>query len=412
LCGKDGGEDISSDIYRNRAHVNLLLSRFDEAKADGLASVTGSKDEKGRLLDSKAKFRAGSAAYSLGQYEEAQRLFKEALELSPEDKDTSTYLRSIDVRLQEQNTGNFNFTKIRSKLSKARPRVDTATYVGNVEVRDSALGGRGMFAKQDIKAGELILCEKAFCVAWGHEEESWTAMTYDARDDRIRAYPAGLTKVIVQKLLNNPSQIEKVMSLYSDWRSIGKDTLIGEDGPVVDTFQVHDIVCRNAFGPGPVLPNETENIRKASTGLWVMAAYINHSCLANAVKDHIGDLLLIRATRDISAGEEVTHQYDSATDYAERQEALKRTWGFECQCSLCKAESEDTVETRKKRKDLELQALAAMSREPPNRAKRTTVLKLERWAKSIRETYDEARYKGLPRTALLQVEGWLKQAQR
>ncbi|SMQ54380.1 unnamed protein product [Zymoseptoria tritici ST99CH_3D7] len=412
LCGKDGGEDIRHDIYRNRAHVNLLLNRFDEAKADGLASVTGGGDEKSRLLDSKAQYRAGCAAYSLGQFEDAQRPFKAAQELAPEDKDTNTFLRNIDARLREQVSGDYNFTKIRLKLSKARPRVDAATFVGNVEVRDSPLGGRGVFATKEISAGELILCEKAFCVAWGHEEESWTAMTYDARDDRIRAYPAGLTKVIVQKLLNNPSQIEKVMDLFGDWRSIGKEVVIGEDGPVVEAFQVHDVVCRNAFGPGAVVAGEAENIRKASTGLWLMAAYINHSCLPNAEKSFLGDLMVVRATRNITAGSEITHSYDSSSDYDARQEALMKTWGFRCRCELCKADGGDAAEVRKKRRNLEQQALAVVAKEHPSSARRTTVLKVERLAKLINETYDDERYKDLPRMALAQIEAWLGQAVR
>jgi hypothetical protein len=216
-----------------------------------------------------------------------------------------------------------------------------------------------------------------------------------------------LTKVIVQKLLDNPSQIDQVMDLFGDYRSIGKQVLHGEDGAVVDTFQCHDIVCRNAFGPGAVISGEEENIRKASTGLWLMAAYVNHSCVANAEKDHIGDLLTMRAKRDIQAGEEITHQYDASTDYDARQEALMRTWGFNCNCALCKAESGDRAEARKKRQELEQQAFAAMSKEHPGHAKRMTIMKLERLAKAISETYDSGRYKGLPRTSLVQLEAYL-----
>jgi len=41
---------------------------------------------------------------------------------------------------------------------------------------------------------------------------------------------------------------------------------------VVDVFRVHDIVSRNAFGPGSQFGEES--VSKASTGLWIWAAYI------------------------------------------------------------------------------------------------------------------------------------------
>lgn len=408
---KPGEDDISKDIYRNRAHVNLILNRFDEAKADGIASITGIDDEKHKLLDSKANFRAGSAAYSLGEYEESQKLFKTALGLSPDDKDAQTYLRSIDARLNEQRTGEYNFNKMRLKLSKSRSRVDAATFSNRITIGKSPLGGRGMFAAQDIKAGELILCEKAFRVAWGHEKDAWTAMTFDARDEKIRAFPAGLSKVVVQKLLNNPSQIPKVMELFGDWRSIDAEVLIGEDGPVVDTFQIHDIVCRNGFGPGPVDPSHNEDARHASTGIWLVAASTNHSCLANSTKDHIGDILILRAIKDISAGEEITHSYDESSDYDGRTEKFETTWGFKCSCQLCQAEEADGAEIRQKRRELEGSVAAFIDREHPSgNSKKMAIMKAEKLARDINATYDDERYKGLPRTALLPIQDWLEKA--
>lgn len=408
---KPGEEDISKDIHRNRAHVNLILSRFDEAKADGMAAITGIADEKHKLLDSKAKFRAGSAAYSLGEFHEAQKLFEEALSLSPEDKDAQIYLRNIEARLREQQTGDYNFNKMRLRLSPARSRVDAATFSRRIKTDDSPLGGRGMFATQDLQPGDLILCEKAFRVAWSHEKDAWTAMTFDARDDRIRAFPAGLSKVVVQKLLNNPSQIPRVTSLYSDWRSdnIGTKTLIGEDGPVVDTFQIHDLICRNAFGPGPVDPSQNEDARHASTGLWLLAATANHSCLANATKEFIGDMLILRAARPIATGEEITHCYDESSDYDSRREKLEITWGFKCHCPLCEAEVADGEDLRRKRRELEGSVAAFLDREHPSgNSKKMAVMKAEKLAREIRGTYDEERYRDLPRRALGPIQAWLE----
>jgi hypothetical protein len=54
------------------------------------------------------------------------------------------------------------------------------------------------------------------------------------------------------------------------------------------------------------------------------------------VRSFLGDMLFLRATRDIEQGEEITSQYVSPDlVYRARQETFKGTWGFECDCTLC-----------------------------------------------------------------------------
>ncbi|RKU47094.1 hypothetical protein DL546_001752 [Coniochaeta pulveracea] len=405
----DTNADLARDLSRNRAHVNLLLDRLDEAKTDATASLIGKDDQRSKDLDSKAFFRAGSAAYSLGEYQEAKDFFDERLKLMPDNKEATAFLKRIRRRLHEQETGSHDLKKIRAGLSRARPRVDAATFTRNTRVGESTRRGRGLFATRDIAAGEIVMCEKAFCVVWGHESAALTAMTYDLRDDRIRVSPVGLSKSIVQKLLSNPSQIERVMDLHGDYQGDGKAASSTEDGPVVDTFRVHDIMSRNAFGPGSQFGEEGAS--NASTGLWIWAAYINHSCIANAKKEYVGDLMVIRATQAIASGEEIFHAYDESSDYEARQKALMTTWGFECNCALCAVEKGDDPAVRKKRQELADEADAFVAREPWTNAKRLTIVKAQRLARSIDDTYDGKRYKsGLPRLATRRIQEWLANA--
>ncbi|KAI1778851.1 SET domain-containing protein [Hypoxylon cercidicola] len=397
--------DLARDLSRNRAHVNLLLNQLDEAKADAINSLTGREDQRSKDLDSKAYFRAGCAAYNLGEYQEAKGYFKEQQKLSPGNETASAYLRNIEKRLREQDAGAYNFKKIKAGLSRNRPRIDAASFISNTKIEESPGRGRGLFATRDIAAGEIVMCEKAFCVVWGHENETLTAMTYDVRDDRIRVSPVGLTKSIVQKLISNPSQIETVMDMYGDYQGDVKDAPMTEDGPVVDTFRVHDIVCRNAFGPGG--QHGDEGISNASTGLWVRAAYINHSCVPNAQKEYVGDLMVLRAVRSIAAGQEISHSYDESSDYDARRAALLTTWGFECGCALCAAEKTDDPAARKKRKELAGEADLFVANEHWGGAKRLTVVKARRIARDIEGTYDGEKYKGLPRLAARTIQQWL-----
>lgn len=412
LMPSDGAakEDLAYDLFRNRAYVNLILNRYDEAKADALASLTGREEQNSKDLDSKAYFRAGSAAYQLGEFLEAKRFFEEHQRLTPGPKDT-TRLRLTELRIKEQATGGYNFKKIKAGLSEARPRVDAASFTRNVTIRESPGRGRGLFTTRDLNSGDVILCEKSFCVVWGHEDEALTAFTYDGRDDRIRICPAGLNKAIVEKLLDNPSQLGKVMDLYGDYRGIDKQVTIPD--VVVDTFQVHDIVSRNAFGPGSVSSrpqHQEEGSSNSSAGLWVLASYANHSCVPNAEKESIGDLMVLRATRPISAGDEITHSYDVSSNYDSRVGTLMNTWGFICDCSLCAAEKADGPALRKKRQDLEGEANAFADGNAPVGAKRLSIVKARRLVRSINDTYDDERYNGLPRMALLRIQKWLAEA--
>lgn len=404
----DPNQELVRDISRNRAYVNLLLSQLDEAITDAKASLIGNEDQRSKELNAKAYYRAGCAAYNLGRFEEAKSYFEEQQKLVPTDKDAALNLRRIEIRLREQNTGKYDFKKLKASATKARPRVDAASFVSNIEFKESPGRGRGAFASRDISTGELIICEKSFCVVWGHEDEALTAITYDVRDDRIRVSPVGLDKATMQRLLNNPSQIERVMELYGDWEGNGKDGLKTEDGPVVDAFRVHDIVSRNAFGAGGL--HSEEDASNASTGLWIWSAYLNHSCLPNATKESIGDMMVFRAIKPIKAGEEVFHPYDQSADYDARRNALLTTWGFECDCALCRAEKEDDPAVRKKRRELAAEADAFVQREHWANAKRLVIAKAQRLAKAIDETYDAERYKGLPRLAAERIQGWLNTA--
>lgn len=342
-------EAMTRDLHRNRAHTNLLLSHLAAAKSDALSSLTGAdatRDPQSVALDSKAYYRAGCAAYNLCEYEQAKDFFSRRQRLTPEVGDAA--VRMTDQRVLERDTGAYGWPRIRAAAAFSRFReVDAASFVGRTRVGHSPGRGRGLFAVCDIPRGGLVLCEKAFCVAWGDGKASAAAVTYDVRDGRIRVSPVGLVRAVAEKLRGTPSYLEPVMELYGDFR--GNEDLPHHEelqhsdngSSVVDVFQVHDIVSRNAFGLGPTprdagRPEAEVGAMGTSTGLWVRAARINHSCVPNTEKEFVGDMMLVRAKRSIAAGEEILHSYiDESGSYKSRQEALVTTWGFECGCGLC-----------------------------------------------------------------------------
>nr|POE93356.1 set and mynd domain-containing protein [Quercus suber] len=402
---------VTFDLHRNRAHVNLLLNRFDGAKTDALAAITNVDDAKHKDLDSKAYFRAGTAAYNLGAYEEAKGFFEHQQRLTPNDKDVVSLMKRTEKRLRECKTGEYDFRALRAGLTRARPTVDSASFMGDTEVRDNPGADRGLFATRDFNPDEIVMCEKVFCLVWGYRNEAWTAMTYDVRDDKIRATPAGLDQALVQRLLDNPSQAEKVLDLRGDYPGTGKQLVFKDGSPVIDTFQIRDIIAHNAFAASAP-DGRAEDARNASTGLWVRAAYINHSCVPNVYKEYIGDLMVVRTTGKVAAGDELMHSYDENPDFEARQKNLLTTWGFTCQCALCRAEEADGPELRKQRLELLGQASAIAERESPLLVKRLVLAKLERLVKRIHETYDEKRYADIPRPGVARLQQWVESAKK
>ncbi|GAX80730.1 hypothetical protein CEUSTIGMA_g8165.t1 [Chlamydomonas eustigma] len=82
-------------------------------------------------------------------------------------------------------------------------------------------------------------------------------------------------------------------------------------------------------------------------GLWPEVAMINHSCAPNALRVLLGDRMLVRATRNLLKGEEVTLSYLSLpgpgqglefSPVNERRRMLQDSHGFECNCYRCKLE--------------------------------------------------------------------------
>ena len=68
-----------------------------------------------------------------------------------------------------------------------------------------------------------------------------------------------------------------------------------------------------------------------------MASYINHACMSNCRSIVIGDMHIVRATRDLPAGTELRFLYawpSSTDDYTAIQKNFQH-WKFTCDCGMC-----------------------------------------------------------------------------
>ena len=77
-----------------------------------------------------------------------------------------------------------------------------------------------------------------------------------------------------------------------------------------------------------------------TTGLFLQASHINHSCCSNVRRSFVGDMQIVRASQDMQAGTEMVFEYigrDFKDLNAKMQKKLEN-WGFACTCDICKQE--------------------------------------------------------------------------
>ena len=120
----------------------------------------------------------------------------------------------------------------------------------------------------------------------------------------------------------------------------------------ISDANILSIIRRNAFGPdyhNYTAMEQTWNkqVRTQSgtdpyrrvLGLYPLAAIINHSCSANAVRVFAGELMMVHACTMIPRGEEIVWSYiPSSQPYHVRKNVIHSKFGFECCCDRCKKE--------------------------------------------------------------------------
>lgn len=104
-------ETLASNLFRNRAHVNLQLGRFDEALSDALSSMKCCNEDSHGEIQAKAYYRAGLAAYELGDFQAAKTYFEEQEKIQPGNRYAEFSLKKARSRLHEQEAGIFDLER-------------------------------------------------------------------------------------------------------------------------------------------------------------------------------------------------------------------------------------------------------------------------------------------------------------
>ena len=220
-------------IKRNRSLAYLKTKQFDGALSDTGFPNFGPKPVE------KALFRAAEALYFLQRFKECGGVLETLCATFPDNRQASVASDRARSRCLEASSGDYDFKLLQREAKKLRPpHLDHATYVGPVEIREAAEKGRGLFVTEAVKAGDLLLCEKAFTHAYVPETGIGNSkVTLLMNPEKGRGFMGGqadLIKLIVQKLYRNPSVAPAFTTLHHGTYKPAS-TLAVDGKPVVDT---------------------------------------------------------------------------------------------------------------------------------------------------------------------------------
>ncbi|CAL5212960.1 unnamed protein product [Lathyrus oleraceus] len=338
----------------NRAEAKSRLREFNSAlqDCDDALQVDGSHFKtlvcKGKIL------------LSLSRYSTALHCFKMAL-LDPQANGNDDFLGFWQKCRKFEFLSRTGFLDLSDWVSNGFPgkAPELAEYIGDVQIRKSEISGRGVFVTKDIDAGSLILITKAIAM-----ERSLLAGKDLCEDTQLVMWKNFVDKVIelVRKCHKTRDLIEKL--------SIGgkEDEL---DVPDVDLFRPESIGEMNSREEIDMVKllaildvnSLTEEAVSANVlrknndcygvGLWLLPSFINHSCSPNVRRLHVGDYLIVHASRDLKADEELTFAYYDPLCPLSKRRDMSVTWGIQCRCKRCKFEV-DILYYKKELKEIEI----------------------------------------------------------
>ncbi|KAK1836916.1 hypothetical protein QBC39DRAFT_377858 [Podospora conica] len=359
-------------IARNRSLAHLKIGSFDKALADAEVAALSTTDTE------KAPFRKAQALYGLSRFRECCDVLKALCAEHPDNRPAQDLLNRATARLAEETQGQYDFKAMHAEVARLRPpHLDHATFIGPVVIKPSGIssGGRGLFTTAAVAAGDLLFCEKAFAHAFADSSKNVTTLVDVATDTVTMGTQPELIDRLIRKMYQNPSLSKSVTDLYhGDYPAVETASIDGS--PIVDSFLLRRIIPLNSFGcPLSSRSDQDTTLTSSSKsksfyhscGIWTLASYINHSCDSNTRRAFIGDMMLVRAARDIPADTELTCWYTSppldAAAYLERQKTLRKNWGFMCKCGSCREARDTPGSVLQKRKAAWKEAQAMISAE-------------------------------------------------
>ncbi|KAG8726307.1 hypothetical protein FRC11_000405, partial [Ceratobasidium sp. 423] len=322
-------------------------------------AIVASEDEAMTdTLRSKARYRMALAYYASDRFKDALVVLEEKTVAQFSPRDFSELEQKTRQRLIEQVQGDYDWfalSKIADQINGHRQVPDVADYVGPVRVAQMSAvgGGRGLVTTRDVFAGELL----PFAFAASVEYPELFQVLHARSDTVVERASYELVGRAMQRLggdhtaasalfldlhsnstASRPSLVADNLATFLEndgryWEIPGK--YIAGD---IDFNHVEGILASNGF-LGVI---ENTSFGKTEV-IYLLPSMVNHACHGTAVRTSVGSVMVMRASRNLKAGEEVTCSYVGGiggASFISRSAALRK-WLIDCHCELCLADQKD-----------------------------------------------------------------------
>ncbi len=178
-----------------------------------------------------------------------------------------------------------------------------------------------MVVTRQVAAGELLFVNKAFAVTLSARLLAVTVVKLERSSQQAHeavlklcgaggATPAALPALTALVAASGERVVAGARQVRTVDRKIIKEIL---------EANAHQLDTSHLVLTG-LRPSDAEE----QSGLFLIGSLINHSCRPTAVRAIVGDTMLVRASRDLSDGDEVTDSYVSVLHPSfERRQMLK-----------------------------------------------------------------------------------------
>ena len=354
-------------FYSNRSLCHSQIGQFEAALSDATTAVGLNPDEP------KFKYRVSAAWSGLGNHEKASDILKQLIHSAQDNHATIEYQDKLRIEKAylRQETGEIDLKDV-EQIVFAGVSVKMADYIGPIELKQSSMKGcaeRGLFATRDLQQGEVICVSKA--AVYLGDFISKPSDSYEISSDSMSPpflvlvtkliQKMNVSKLFTHRILNivEHEKFSKKSPFYTNielYRGNGYDMIKDLPSP---QFSVENIrFAAHIKGLGSIIKgsnnmhdfSDSEEIYNTpgamKYGIWFISSLLNHSCAGNVVRVAKGEVCVLKVFKDVKKGEELLmSSFEGAfyKDFKARKKFLEKTYGYTCNCLLCKRENEVNI---------------------------------------------------------------------
>ena len=330
-----------SDNKSIRAYLNRSAAYLKQGK-NYLAYTDAQKVTELDEMNEKAFYRMGKSAYSMRQYQTAKQHYESCLKINEQNKEATSELEKTNQRIHESTTGDYDLERLSNEVFERVLKQETLNFdladfkSSKISVVDIPNKSKGVIANEFIKKGTLLCASKALSAVFKYTKFGFLEATDMFTD-------------LVSKMQNDPYLSKQVYSLLPG-AGFSRDDRLDEE--LIDPERIRGICNTNQFRINlkqfnfniiSRFFNSSDNLRHQVTGLWYLPSFLNHSCIANADIDFLGDMFFLFARQDIAKNAEININYmgcNKTNSYSDRIKFIDN-YNFKCDCRLCILDKKD-----------------------------------------------------------------------